>query len=208
MVKDLSGSNRSFRARFGGVAGVLTPVLAFMCIGIAIATYPEFNWFDNALSDLGVVPGVTSVVFNFGLVVSGLLGFCFAVGLFSWLNKNAIGKVGAAIFAAAILSLLGIGVANENIRPFHYLFSVAFFTLFPISLLVIAGYFLIAHQKRQAAFTFLVAVFAAAEWIVYFQFQYAQGVAIPELLSALAGAAWAVTVGWKMFKTGSQPKRS
>jgi hypothetical membrane protein len=207
MVKCLSEAQKSAWLRIGGVAGILTIILAFTFIGLAIATYPEFSWFDNALSDLGVVSGVTASLFNFGLFVSGLLGLNFATGLYNFLSKNASGKIGSVIFAAASLSLMGIGVTPENIRPFHYIFSVAFFSLVPISLLAIAAYFLIARQNPLAGFTLLIAITAVIPWALYFSIHYVEGVAIPEVLSALAGAAWTVIVGWKMFEAGSQLKR-
>jgi hypothetical membrane protein len=194
--------------RFGGVAGILTPVLAFTFIGLAIATYPQFSWVDNALSDLGVVRGITSTLFNFGLFVSGLFSVNFAIGLFKFLGKHLTGKIGAVIFILASLSLMGIGVTPENIEPFHYIFSVAFFSLVPFSLLVIASYFLVTRQKPIATFTVLIAVLAAAPWVLFFGIHYVQGVAIPELLSALAGTVWAIVIGWKMFKAASHTKNS
>ena len=119
---------------------------------------------------------------------------------------DIIGKIGAIVFVSASLALEGIAAAPENVRPFHYAFSVAFFTLMPIAFLVIAGYYLIIHQKVLAFFTLLVAVIAAAPWVLFFTIHYAEGVAIPELVSALAGAVWTVVIGWKMFKVSSHPK--
>jgi hypothetical membrane protein len=78
----------------------------------------------------------------------------------------------------------------------------------PISLLIIASYFLLTRQRRLGTFTFLIAILAAIPWILYFSIHYVPGVAIPELLSALAGAAWAVVIGWKMLKSASQTKSS
>jgi len=184
--------------------GVLTPVFAFVLISLSILTYPQFSWTNNALSDLGVVPGVTATLFNFGLYASGLSSLTFAIGLYKYLNKNILGKIGAIVFFAAGLALEGIGWAPENIRPFHYIFSVAFFTLVPMALLIIAGYLFITREKRLAEFTLLIAVLAAAPWVLYFLVQYVPGVAIPELLSALAGSAWTVVVGWRMYKAGSR----
>jgi hypothetical membrane protein len=122
------------------------------------------------------------------------------------MDKHFIGKIGAIIFFLASLSLIGIGVTPENIEPFHYIFSVAFFSLVPISLLVIAGYFLITRKKQPTIITLLIAVLAVAPWVLFFLVHYVQGVAIPELLSALAGAVWAVVIGWKMFKAASHSK--
>jgi hypothetical membrane protein len=187
--------------------GIIAPVLAFTCILIAIATYPSFSWTNNALSDLGVVSGVTGPVFNFGLYVSGLLALNFAVfGLYNYLGRRWVGKAGALVFAAAGLALMGIGFAPENRVPFHYLFSVAFFVLLPIALLIITAVFAFERRARMAWFTLAVAVVAALPWILYFSVHYVPGVAIPEAVSGLAGSVWAEALGYKMIKAASQPK--
>jgi hypothetical membrane protein len=191
----------------GAVSGIVTPVLAFTCILIAIASYPAFSWTNNALSDLGIISGVTGPLFNFGLYSSGLFAFSFAVfGLFTYLGGNWVGKIGAVTFAATAVALMGIGFFPENVAPYHYLFSVAFFVLLPISLLVITGAFALERQTKMALFTLLIAIAAALPWILLFAFHYVSGVAIPEFASAVAGSVWAVVLSYKMFKAASQPK--
>jgi hypothetical membrane protein len=69
-----------------GICGFLTPILAFALIFSAIASYPEFSWVDNALSDLGIVEGITALLFNSGLLIGGALCFIFATGLFMFLR--------------------------------------------------------------------------------------------------------------------------
>lgn len=150
--------------------------------------------------------GATSTLFNFGLFLSGLFALNFSIGLFILLHERIIGKVGSAVFVSACLSLEGIGFFPEDIRPFHYIFSVAFFVLMPIALLVIAGYYLKTHQKRMATFTLLVALVAAAPWVLQFTVPYVSGVAIPEAVSAIAGSVWTVVLGYSMFKEASQAK--
>jgi hypothetical membrane protein len=193
--------------RAGAACGIIAPVLAFSCILVAVASYPEFSWVDNALSDLGVISGVTGSVFNFGLTVSGVFILCFAVfGLFKYFGDSWIGKCGALAFAATALALIGIGIANENIRPFHYLFSVAFFVLLPISLFIITAAFAVKRQTKMVLFTLVIAVAAATPWILYFTVHYVSGVAIPEFASALAGSVWTVALGYKMLKAPPQQK--
>lgn len=194
--------------RIGGSQGILAPVAGLVFISLAIATYPTFSWTNNALSDLGIVPGVTSTLFNFGLYLSGLFSVIFAVGLYRFLDEHAIGKVGSIIFVAASLALEGIGAFPENMRPFHYIFSVAFFVLMPIALLVIATYFLKIRQKQMATFTLLAAFIAAVPWVLQFTVPYVSGVAIPEAISAVAGSVWTVVLGYKMLKEGSGAKSS
>lgn len=191
--------------RMGAICGVAAPVLAFSCILLAIDSYPPFSWTENALSDLGVVPGMTGLVFNFGLYASGFFVFIFAVfGLFNYLGQRWIGKTGAVAFAAVGLSLIGIGFFPETVVPAHYLFSVAFFLFMPISLLIVTVAFAIMHQPKMAAFTLLIAVAASLPWLLLFTLHYVSGVAIPEFLSALAGSAWSVLLSYKMFKGASQ----
>jgi hypothetical membrane protein len=203
-VERLADRKGSYWLTTGGVTGIFTPVFAFLFIALSILTFPQFSWTNNALSDLGVVPGVTATLFNFGLYGSGLLSLSFAIGLYKYLTKNVVGKIGAIVFAAASLALEGIGWAPENVRPFHYIFSVAFFALVPIALLLIASYLFITREKGLAEFTLLIAVLAATPWVLLFLVQYVPGVAIPELLSALAASAWSILVGWRMYQAGSR----
>jgi hypothetical membrane protein len=192
--------------RTGASSGILSPIIGFVCIIIAIATYPSFSWTNNALSDLGVIPGITASVFNFGLIASGLLAFNFAIfGLYAYFGKNNAGKIGSALFSAGSLALIAIGVFNENYSPTHYLVSVTFFTLLPIALFIITFSFLLTHQTKLAAFTFLTGVTAALPWILQFAFDYVPNVAIPEFVSGLVITAWTVTLSNKMLKETNLP---
>lgn len=191
----------------GEIGGILAPVIAFTCILVAIASYPAFSWADNALSDLGIIPGVTGPIFNFGLYISGFLVFEFAVlGLFRYLGNSWVGKIGSLTLAATGAALIGIGVFPENAVPYHYLFSVAFFVLLPITLLVVTGAFAFKHQTKMALFTLLTAVAATMPWILYSTVHFVSGVAIPEFVSSVAGSVWAVVLSCKMLKALPQPK--
>ena len=198
---------RSWWLTTGGCIGIIVPIVAFTFIGLSILTYPQFTWTNNALSDLGVVPGITATLFNFGLYASGLMSLWFAIGLYKLLSEKVLGRLGAIVFGSVGLALEGIGWAPEGTNafnfPWHYFFSVSFFTLLPIALLVIVGYFLITRQKELSLFTLLTALLAAAPWVLYFLVRYVPGVAIPELISALAASVWAIVMGWKMFKSAS-----
>ena len=186
--------------RMGAFAGIVAPILGFTCILSAITTYPPFSWSNNALSDLGVVTGITGSLFNFGLVASGFLAFNFAIfGLFTYLGKSWVGKIGSAFFAAATIALIAIGIFNESFSPTHYLVSVAFFVLAPISLLILSCSFWLSHQRGIAVFTVAVGLVAALPWLLLFAFNYVHNVAIPESVSGIAVSVWAIVVGRKML---------
>jgi hypothetical membrane protein len=189
------------KQKLGAVAGILAPILAFTCILGAVASYPKFSLIDNALSDLGVIPGVTGPLFNFGLCASGFLGFMFAVfGLFTYLGKSRVGKFGALVYAAAAVALIAVGVFNESFSGTHYAVSVAFFVLMPISMFIMTCAFLLVHQGRMAIFTVLVGFAVALPWVVLFVFRYVPNVAVPEFASGLSVSAWSITLCYIMIK--------
>ena len=185
----------SIKLKIGAAAGIAAPVLAFVCIIGAIGTAPSFSWASNALSDLGIDPGVTGPLFNFGLYASGFLGLVFAVfGLFSYLGKTNAGKVGASMFVAATATLVGIGVFNESFSGTHFALSATFFVLAPVSLFIITYDFAISRRKQAAVLTLSTGVVAALPWVVLFVFRFVPNVAIPETISALAVSAWTIAV--------------
>jgi hypothetical membrane protein len=148
-----------------------------------------------------VVRGITGPLFNFGIYTSGLLALNFALaGLFTYLKKSLVGKVGALAFAAASVALIGIGVFNESFSGMHYAFSVAFFVLAPISLFIITYAFAQVNEVRLSVFTLLIGIVAALPWILLFAINYVKGVAIPETVSGLAVSVWAITLGYRIMK--------
>lgn len=186
--------------KISGISGIITPIVAFTLISLAIAYSPRFIWTENALSDLGIQEGMTATLFNYGLIIGGILTLVFASGLYISLRKTLIGKIGAFIFILDALALTAIGMFPENIKPTHYQVSVAFFVLYPISMFIIGASFLIEKQVKRGLFTFLTAAVAATIWIIYFLTRFVSGVAIPETVSALAASTWAVVFGYKMLK--------
>jgi hypothetical membrane protein len=189
------------RQFIGALIGLAVPILAFTCIFIAISSYPAFSWTHNALSDLGVVPGMTSQTFNFGLFASGFLGFTFAItGLFNYFDDNRVGKAGALTFAAATLALMSIGIFNEDFRPTHFIVSVLFFAILPIALWVITAGLYFKRETKLAVFTVAASIAAATPWILYYTIHYVPNVAIPEFISSMAGSIWLVVICLKMLK--------
>ncbi|MGB9676555.1 MAG: DUF998 domain-containing protein [Candidatus Bathyarchaeales archaeon] len=192
--------DEDFWFRVSAVCGILTPIIAFTCILTAIALYPSFSWTDKALSDLGIVEGgAVSMIFNGGLMVSGILALAFAIGVQNYLDKSIIGKIGAFLFALDAIALIAIGAFPEKTAP-HYPASLAFFALFPIAMLFIGIVLIKKNEKPMAAFSFLAALFSIAIWVFQYTVGFGKGVAIPETLTSLAVSAWALVLGFKMLK--------
>ena len=197
----MSLQRSSLKLRIGAAGGITAPIVAFACIIAAITSYPQFSWTNNALSDLGIVEGITGPLFNFGLITAGILALIFAtLGLFTFMGKSSLGKVGSGFFAAATIALICIGIFNENFSPTHYIVSVAFFMLAPIGLFILTCAFYRNHQRGIAAFTVAIGAVAALAWILQFTLNYVPNVAIPETISALAISVWAIVLAKIMLK--------
>jgi hypothetical membrane protein len=190
----------STHLKIAGAVGLIGPFFSFACIFLAIATWPLFNWTNNALSDLGVQSGITPIIFNYGLVISGIFFIIFATGLFPLIGKYLVGKVGASVFILSCIALVGIGIFNEGFSPAHYIFSVAFFVLFPISMLILVGAFWIEGKRKISIFTLAMALSAAIVWGLQLTIHYVSNVAIPEFVSGLFGATWMLVASYLMLK--------
>jgi hypothetical membrane protein len=187
--------------KIGVAAGFVAPVWAFLFISLAILSFPSFSWTNNALSDLGVVPGLTSWLFTLGLCGGGVLAFVFAViGLFQFVGKGLAGKVGAGFFAASTLTLVCIGIFNESFRPTHYMFSVAFFVLAPLAFFILTAGFYLKGRRGLAVFTNIVAMIAAIPWILQLTISYVANVAVPETISGAAVSVWVILLSTRMLQ--------
>ena len=195
-------SKRAVWLKVSGISGILAPLVAFTFISLAIVYSPQFSWTENALSDLGVQEGVTAILFNYGLIIVGILALVFASGLFAS-QRMMLGRIGAFILILAALALMAIGVFPENVKPTHYYVSVGFFVLLPISILVLSATFLLMAKVKLGLFTFLVAAVAAAAWIIHWTIPFGSGVAIPEALSAVSASTCSIVLGFKMLKEAS-----
>lgn len=195
-------SGKISKQKMGAICGIAVPIIAFFGISMAILSYPDFSWTNNALSDLGVVPGITNTIFNFGLYTSGLFIVTFAVfGLYIFLGDKLIGKTGALAFATAGLALMAIGFFNESFKPTHYIVSVVFFAMLPIALWLITIALYLKKQVKLAILSISLSFAAAIPWILYFLIRYVSNVAVPEAVSAGAGCIWAIIISYKMFKS-------
>ena len=99
-------------------SGLLSPIVAYTLIFSAIISAKTFSWTSNALSDLGIPDPwnnyMVPLLFNTGLIISGLLFSLFAIG-FILSRKSLLGKVGGVFLFLDAISLMFIGVFPENI---------------------------------------------------------------------------------------------
>ncbi len=180
--------------RFAGLCGIIGPIIGLTGILLAILYSPWFNWFNDALSDLGHPTNLAAPIFNTGLIIAGLI----TLGLSVWLIRHqvfegsAIGVIGAILFTVALFFLVGIGVFHEGYGNTHFVVSVGFF----VSLLtagMIYGVRLIQekHLRLIGIMAFILSLISALVWVVYYlNLLPFTGVAIPEIVSVITAIIW------------------
>ena len=179
--------------RVAGICGVLIPVVMFTCLGLSLAASPWFTWTHHALSDLGIHED-TAVVFNYGMVLGGILTFIFSLGLIRILSK----KIGAYLLLVSSFSLIGIGLFPETIFGIHFITSASFFMLLTLAFLILGLTIKQNHFERSVGLlAFVFALMAIGSIVFLFQLE---GIAISEAFSCFPAFVWCLIVGLKMTR--------
>lgn len=192
-------------SRFAGLCGILGPLIALIGIIAAIAISPWFNWFTNALSDLGHptmiggsngVPGLNPAasIFNTSLILSGL----FTLVLTLWLIRHqlfevsVIGVIAGILLTIAQFFLIAIGVFHEGFGFTHFVVSLGFFvTLLLAGMIYGVRLMQEKHLQLIGIIAFILALISALIWVAYYLSVLPfTGVAIPEIISAITAIIW------------------
>jgi hypothetical membrane protein len=183
----------------GALVGYLTPLIALCGIVISIGLSPDFDWVTNALSDLGHYtrtdigpnPLVRAIVFNVGLVTTGILLILVSLGFMKQI-KDLPTRIAMIPFLIAAVFLTLIGVFSENFSPTHYYVSVGLFTTFPFSMWFVGLVWLRFPRLRWFCVISLLLPFASVYiwWGTFNGTVPWTGMAIPEILTAISAIIW------------------
>lgn len=195
--------------RMAGLFGVLSPVIAFTCIGLAISYSSWFTWTGNWLSDLGgkvgetpiwAARGISSILFNFGLIIAGILGILFVVGLIkSNMLGMGLGRLGSIILVLNMVALCAIGIFPETTGDPHTLVSLCFFFLVPLSLLSVGVKIRKSSENTLGLPIIVLGILSLAIFPFLFIPQPWGSNAIIEMFPSVAISIFAVIYGAKLF---------
>jgi hypothetical membrane protein len=180
--------------RLFGWFGIITPIVGFGMIFIAISTAPWFSWEMNALSDLGV-EGLTAALFNGGLMMTAAVMAVFSLGIYELGKEDRLGKISFILLIWVCLFLVGIGLWPETAGSIHLEVSIAFFVTLPVAMIV-NSISLIRRGHRELG---SLGIAAGAVAIVIWTLNW-EGVAIPEAVAAASAGIWSVVTGAWMTK--------
>lgn len=180
-------------------AGLLGAAVALGGVLLATVVSPSFRWTESALSNLGTATTdagtpLTAVLFNGGLIAGGLAGLVFA----AWCWRTGGGpeaRVVVVLLALALLALVGIGLFPQG-RPLHLPVAAAFY-VFVTALLWTDGTVALWKGRRQRGVVSAgLGTATATAWVTWELTgpMFRPGLALPEVVGAVAFAAWVADV--------------
>jgi hypothetical membrane protein len=111
------------------------------------------------------------------------------------LTEGLLSRIGHGLFSFASVDLCLIGIFSEIFGVLHFYVSVLFFTLLPLSLILMGVSLVKTSLYKKLGFIALwSSVLAIGIWLPPWR-----GVAVPEFVSALVGSVWCITVGFHLL---------
>jgi len=176
------------------LSGLLAPIVAFTSIILAIITHPWFSLTDNAISDLGAINVEYNYILNYGLILSGVFGAIFSIGIYK-IFKSTISKTGSLLVLIGCIFLILIGLFPEGSKP-HYYVSVLFFAMTTLGIFLV-GIGTIGTDREYASTTlFLVVV---GFFVSIFFLNIFPGVAMAELTASMIYSIWMVYTSYVIY---------
>ena len=203
-------SKKPILIKIYGLCGLFSPIVGFISIAFAIYYSDWFSWTENWLSDLGGIQGetpiwaargISSIIFNGGLIITGIMGFVFANAIRKLrLLNTRLGRIGTSLLILDMFSLCAIGIFPETTGYFHTFVSVMFFFLGAISLLVIGTSLRKSSERTLGGFVTLLSVISIFSFpFIFIQRPWGSN-AIIEMVPIISIAIFAMVFGISLIK--------
>lgn len=180
--------NRGSLIRYCALIGFIGAVVFSLMWTSAVVV--DGNWVlgEETLSELGGDrPG--SIYFNSGVIVTGVMGLIFAIGLYALMDGRLLGQIGAVVAMVGAIALIGVGVFPITTGDYHTFFSYAFFGIMLVSLLLLA--YPIWKERRLGPLAGLLTVGAL---VVSLGFLFTTSIPLTEAVAVICLLMWMVAI--------------
>lgn len=169
--------------------GLASTVVSFGGVVASMLLSPWFSVFDHALSDLGVAGSGTALLFNGSLLIGGALGAGFVVAVWAVVD-HPIRQAALVVMLPAMVCMALVG-AFPIPAALHGPVAIGFFGFMTVGLFLWgAGDYATGRLHRGAAMVAAAAIHAVS-WAWWLTLGWLPpGIAIPELIGAVALAVW------------------
>lgn len=111
----------------GGFCGILAPFVAYGLIAISVLINPDFTFAGSSLSDLGAAGAPYNNIFNFGIIIGGLMFILFMISMFE-MRESEVGTIGLIGLLAGGICLVLVGIFTQETTP-HTILVLLFYSL-------------------------------------------------------------------------------
>ncbi len=185
--------------RISGVCGITSPLVALTVLLVAISGCPSFSWRENNISLLGV-EGSATTLFNWGLILTGLLSLVFAIGLVKSILPSRLGKLGIGSLLLGSMAISAMGVFPRTLDLPHDLAASAFLIFVTAAFLLIGVATIIASQRVWGLLSLVAGVLIITFRLVPWPWS---GGAISQLLFCLPWSLWTIIFGVRLLMRDS-----
>ncbi len=170
--------------------GIFGPIISLLLVFLDIFLSPWFSWSSNALSDLGVAK--YGFIFNGSLIFEAIINTAIFLYIYGYYKS----RIGFPMVIIAGISLGLVGIFNEHYHPFHTIFALIYFILFPLGIVFLAPS--ISNKRPYRISSILIAILALivivtgvliSDGVIHVS---GIGLAIPETVEAALLALWIV----------------
>ena len=131
---------------------------------------------------------ISEPIFNYGLMISGLMIAFASLGLYRYSES----KASPILLALSSISLSLIGLLPERYGVLHFMVALLFFLLLPIAMLLHAKW--TWHEHRiESLITIALSVVSFSGILLFISIKVLDldlGYAIPEIIGALPASVW------------------
>ncbi|MEM3403380.1 MAG: DUF998 domain-containing protein [Nitrososphaeria archaeon] len=177
------------------VLGIIGATLPYLFIVASIALSPWFDFYDNALSDLGNIArnGYTAYLFNLGLMITGVIVAFFAI-LLSVQKHSWKFLTWTPLLMISAFDLFLIGVFSEDAGKIHWIVSVIFFVTITVLMFIYSYISWPLGSPEVGAISLIFGLTSAFIWFIEWPWA---NVAIQESVTGLTSSIWLILVSYR-----------
>ena len=177
--------------RITGVCGIISQLVGITALLVAVSSSPWFSWTENHISVFGV-EGSVKTLFNGGLILAGIFGLIFAIGLGRCLLSGRLGQLAVVSLILGSIAVFDMGVFPRTWDFMHGASTVAFFVGITLALLFIGMVAIAASRMVLGLLSITAAVLVAAPQLVLGPLS---GGAVLQVFAYLPWSLWTIALG-------------
>ncbi len=164
------------------MSGIFAPIIGISLVVVLGALEPGYNHMSMMMSVLGGIQNIRGVIFNFGIILVGILIILFAINIHKTLNQGAGSRIGPVMLVIGSIGIFGAAFfacnqdcVNVTERSFEGIMHIFFAFIAGLSLALAPGpiYFRLKEDPqwvRFSRYTLITVILSNAIGILFWGF--------------------------------------